>query len=85
MPLLLLGELGCERNSPSHRRSDPVKGHSKSVQEPPFPEFGHGSWVLGSSRLDWVVGSGYAEEWALLGDRGRLEWDWTSFGLRKVP
>ena len=51
----------------------------------PFPEFGRGSWVHGSSCLDWVVDSGYAEEWALLGDWGRLEWEWTSFGPRKVP
>ena len=42
MPLLLVGELGCERNSPSRRRSVPMRGHSKSIRELPFPELGHG-------------------------------------------
>ena len=41
-PLRFVGEPGCEHSSSSHLRSVPVKEHSKSVRELPFPELVRG-------------------------------------------
>ena len=84
-PLRFVGEPGCEHSSPSHFRSVPVKDHSKSVQELPFPELVRGGWVCESSWSEWVEGSDCSGEWVWLGGRGRLEWEWMNFGLMREP
>ena len=84
-PLRFVGELGCEHSSPSRLQSVPVRDHSKSIRELPFPELVYGGWVCGSSWSEWVEGLDCSGEWAWLGGQGRLEWEWMNFGSRREP
>ena len=84
-PLQFVGEPGCEHSSLSRLRSVPVRDHSKSVQELPFPKLVRGDWVYGSSWLKFVEGSDCSSEWAWLGGRGQLEWEWSNLGPMREP
>lgn len=62
-----------------------MRDHSKSVRELPFPELIRGDWVYGSSWSMLVGGVDCSGEWACLGGRDQLVWEWLSLGPMREP